>query len=156
MKTIFERLYVGDETSCRSGTADTAVVHACKSPCHQRAVGYTGSLASSHPNYLILRTGNDLFLNLIDPPVPLFKLLSFTAFMEFAKEKYSAGASLLIHCNQGGSRSPSLALLFLAKHLKAISQESFPVARADFLGLYPSYRPGAGISRFLQDNWHAL
>lgn len=156
MFNVHDRLYIAADTSCRSGTADVAVVHACKSPCHQRAVGYRGSLPSHHPYYLVLRRGHDLFLNLIDPAVPLFKLDSFAEFMSFARDRYDAGGSLLIHCNQGESRAPSLALLFLAKHLSVISGESYTAAHAAFVRLYPSYRPGLGIQRFLDENWPAL
>ena len=153
---LFDLLYVRDDTECRHGTAETAVVHACKSPCDQRALGYRGSLPSSHLNYLVLRNGSDRFLYLVDPPIPLFQPVSFKAFIEFLQEKYDAGADLLIHCNQGESRSTSLALPFLAKHEKAISEDSSAAARADFLPPCPHHRPGAGISRFLKENWRAL
>lgn len=156
MFRVHERLYVAGDRSCRTGTENIAVVHACKSPCHQREVGYRGSLPNHHPNYLVLRRGQDLFLNLVDPPVPLFKPESFIAFMSFAREYYDRGSSLLIHCNQGESRAPSLALVFLAKHLKVIPEESFAVAHAAFVGLYRAYRPGVGLQRFLTDNWAML
>ena len=35
-----ERVYIGGNAACRDGTDGLAVVHACKSPCHQRAVGF--------------------------------------------------------------------------------------------------------------------
>lgn len=156
MFEIHDRLYVAGDSLCRAGTDALAVVHACKSPCHQQAVGYRGSLPSDHPHYLVLRRGPDLFLNLIDPPVPLFKLTCFTEFMSFARDYYDTGASLLIHCNQGESRAPTLALVFLAKHLKIIPAQSYGAAQSVFVRLYPSYRPGVGIQRFLADNWVAL
>lgn len=156
MFKVHDRLYVAGEASCRSGNHDLAVVHACKSPCHQHAVGYRGSLPSDHPHYLVLRRDHDLFLNMIDPPVPLFKLASFTEFMSFAREQYQEGGSLLIHCNQGESRAPSLALVFMAKHLNVLPADSFGAAQSAFGILYPSYRPGLGIQRFLEENWAAL
>jgi len=133
-----------------------AVVHACKSPCHQRAVGYTRSLDASHPEYLCRLQPGELFLNLIDPPLPLFKIESFRQFLLFAARHYDAGATLLIHCNQGESRAPSLAMLFLACYLRVIPQDSFSVAAAAFTLLYPAYRPGQGIRQFLTQNWQAL
>ena len=113
MVTVHDRLYIGDEGTCRPGSTLLAVVHACKSPCHQRSVGYTGSLSPMHPNYLVLRNPYDLYLNIIDPPVPLFKIETFVQFLLFAGEHHDRGASVLIHCNQGESRAPTLALLFL-------------------------------------------
>jgi hypothetical protein len=156
MFEVHERVYIGSEALCRNGAVDMAVVHACKTPCHQRAVGYTGSLPNTHQHYLVMRRPFDLFLNMIDPAQPLFKLPLFTEFLLFAAEHWSAGRSLAIHCNQGESRAPSLALIFLAKHLHVLPADSFAEAAGAFRVRYPAYRPGVGIQRFLADNWTAL
>ncbi len=38
---VHERLSFGDETTCtQTMDGSLAVVHACKEPCHRRAVGY--------------------------------------------------------------------------------------------------------------------
>ena len=153
MVTRHDRLYIGDGGTCRPGSNLLAVVHACKSPCHQRSVGYTGSLSPVHHNYLVLRNPYDLYLNIIDPPVPLFKIETFAHFLLFAGEHHDRGASVLIHCNQGESRAPTLALLFLAKHLRMIPDGSFSDAKDAFASLYAGYRPGAGIQQFLTTNW---
>jgi hypothetical protein len=153
MVKVHDRLYIGDEATCQFGSAQLAVVHACKSPCHQRAVGYRGSLPPQHPNYLVLRHPHDLYLNIIDPPVPLFRTETFAQFLLFASEQHGRGGSLLIHCNQGESRAPTLALLFLAKHLRVIPGDSFLDAQTAFALRYAGYRPGAGIQQFLATNW---
>ncbi len=156
MQQVFERIWVGSERDCRPGDCEWAVVHACKSPCHQQAVGYRGNLPSSHPHYLSLTRGHDLFLNLIDPPIPLFKLDSFVAFLDFADTHWLAGRTLLIHCNQGESRAPSLVLLFLAKRRAVLDAGSYQGARKEFEALCPDYRPGAGIVAYLSENWGRL
>ncbi|MEW5980136.1 MAG: hypothetical protein AB1898_30445 [Acidobacteriota bacterium] len=156
MLQVHERLFIADEGSCRLGSAQLAVVHACKSPCHQRVLRYKGSLPPNHPNYLVLRHSYDLYLNIIDPPVPLFRIETFLSFLTFAAEHYDRGASLLIHCNQGESRAPTLALLFLSKHLRTIPDDSFGAAQAAFADLCPGYRPGKGIQQFLQENWGSI
>jgi hypothetical protein len=156
VRQICERLFVADEGSCRPGSAELAVVHACKSPCHQRAVGYRGNLSPQHPDYLVRRQPYDLYLNIIDPPVPLFKIETFVQFLVFAAEHYDRGASILIHCNQGESRAPTLALLFLAKHLRTIPAGSLYAAQAEFAPLCPEYQPGKGIQRFLETNWGTI
>jgi hypothetical protein len=153
MVEVHEGLYIGDETDCRSGSAELAVVHACKSPCHQQSVGYRGSLSSQHPEYLVLERPHDLYLNMIDPPLPLFQVETFTRFLSFARECHGQGRRLLIHCNKGESRSPNLALLFLSKHLRVIPGDEYSAAQAAFASLYAKYRPGAGIQQFLTSNW---
>ena len=148
MIEVHTGLNVGNGESCRAGSPGFAVVHAFKSPCHQNAVGYRGSLPSNDPNYLWLQRPQDLYLNLIDPPVPLFKIESFRCFLTFATAQYRDGATLLIHCNQGESRAPSLALLFLAKHLRAIPSGSFSEAKEAFSMLYPAYSRAREFSSF--------
>ena len=156
MVKIDDRIFIGALDDCRAGSEQLAMVHACKSPCHQQAVGYRGSLAASHPNYLVLQHEHDLYLNIIDPPAPLFRAETFERFLAFARQKYDSGASLLIHCNQGESRAPSLALLFLAKHIGTLPNTSYVDAQKAFGRLFPMYSPGAGIQRFLADNWSAI
>ena len=153
MHQVHTRLFVGTELDCRSGDDGWAVVHACKSPCHQRAVGYQGSLPRTHPNYLVLERGSDLYLNMIDPPQPLFMSDLFVSFLRFATRNWDAGRSLLIHCNLGESRAPSLAMLFLAKRLHAIKDSDFDVARREFDAIFPSYAPGLGIQTYLRQHW---
>ena len=111
MILVQDKLFVGNDTDCRRSGAGWAVIHACKNPCHAAAVGYSGSLPSRHPNYLVFEKGDDLFLNIIDPPAPLFKPESFSAFLTFAKQKTEESKSLLIHCNQGESRSAILGTI---------------------------------------------
>ena len=156
MIEVHERVFIGNDLECRSGDSVWAVVHACKSPCHQKAVGYHGSLQGNHPNYLVLEKGSNLYLNMIDPPKPLFMLPLFTTFMHFASRHWDNGLCLLIHCNQGESRAPSLALLFLSKHLRVICASSFDDARKDLLNSCPSYNPGLGIQSYLRQHWSEI
>lgn len=153
---VHERLFVGSEAACQKGSPEMAIVHACKSPCHQRAVGYFGHLPPEHVCYLVLEQPFDLYLSIIDPPLPLFRLETFTEFLCFAAQHYDVGRSLLIHSNQGESRAPSLALLFLAKHLHAIDARSFDAAAQCFTRLYPAYKPGSGIRLYLRKHWGEL
>lgn len=156
MIEIYPDLYVGTEFDCFCEERETwAVVHACKSPCHQKAVGYKGSLRSTHPNYLVLEKGRHLFLNMIDPEQPLFLLPLFNSAVRFI-EHHLPVRKVLIHCNQGNSRAPSLALLFLAKRARVISSESYVSAAEDFRALFPGYRPGRGIQMYLSKHWDEI
>jgi hypothetical protein len=153
MKLVYERLYIGTEEDCRHGDNEWAVVHACKSPCHQREVGYHGSLPNTHPNYLVLEKENDLILNMIDPPRPLFMPKLFADFLAFSEKHWTKEEKLLIHCNLGESRAPSLALLFVAKYLHKISNIGYENAKSEFINLFPSYSPGLGIQIYLRQHW---
>jgi len=156
MLSVWGNLYVGDDADCFSDERPGwAVVHACKNPCHAAAVGYSGSLSYSHPNYLQLRCGSHLYLNLIDPPTPLFIPASFKYALDFIDE-YIGSRKVLIHCNEAFSRAPSIALLYLANRAKVIRETSYAAACEDFLRLCPAYTPGEGIQTFLITNWESL
>ncbi len=144
-----------DISGCSYEHSDTlSIVHACKEPCHRCAVGYKEkSLASLHPNYLALTRGNHLYLNLIDPPVPLFKAESFAAFFAFVDE-HIKHRDVRIHCNKGESRAPSLTLLYRAKR-GLLPNDSYEAARVAF-GAHNPYKPGKGIETYLRENWHRL
>ncbi len=106
-----------------------------------------------HPNYLVLERKNNLYLNMIDPPQPLFKMPLFTEFLKFVKHHWNEEKNVFIHCNKGESRAPSLALLFLAKEVGEISNESFGNAKEEFKKIYPYYTPGTGIHIYINENW---
>lgn len=159
MIRIHPKLYIGNETDCTHNEISLyATVHACKYPCWAWAVGQP-RLTQNHKNYLQLETPNNLYLNIIDPAQPLFRYKTFTLFLDFAHREWQEGKDLLIHCNKGESRAPSLALLFLAKYANAIPVSqiiTYDHAAAEFAKLYPQYKPGLGIQTFLRDNWSKL
>ena len=153
MIEVYPNLYVGTESDCFFDNRDDwAVVHACKFPCHQKAVGYSGNLSRKHPNYLVLERGTHLFLNMIDPDTPLFKPPLFDSALSFM-DRYFPTHKVLIHCNKGNSRAPSLALLYLSKCIQVINSESYATAAKDFRTKFPGYQPGRGIQTYLTKHW---
>ena len=153
MYEVAKGLFIGTERDCfYSERNEWAVLHACKSPCHQRALNYRGSLSPTHPCYLTYERGNHLYLNIIDPPQPLFKPPLFIESLKFI-DKHIKDRNILIHCNLGLSRAPSIALLWLAKRTDLISNESFQSAAISFKQIYPYFQPGHGISYYLTQNW---
>lgn len=98
----------------------------------------------------------NLYLNLIDGPARYLSTPPFEAFLSFAGRHWSQGCGLLIHCNQGISRGPSLAMLFLARHSTLLPSGSYDEACAVFSRLLPGYSPGDGIRSFLREQWETL
>ncbi|MFA5952718.1 MAG: hypothetical protein WC807_20860 [Hyphomicrobium sp.] len=152
---ISNRLSYGDITTCRQRLpGNPVVIHACKEPCHRHAVGYSDkSLAAHHPAYLALEKPGHLYLNMIDPPVPLFQIASFHTLLEFTA--CAGDRPIHIHCNQGQSRAPSLAILLMAKQMSLLPNTGYGAARQAFESRYP-YTPGKGIASFLADNWNDI
>ncbi len=158
MKEIHPNLFVGNDADCAKCTHDSdfAIVHACKT-CHQSALGYTKSLIPIHPNYLIFETGRHLYLNLVDMPNEFQSKFTHPIFdraLDFIS-KYISAHKVLIHCNQGLSRSPSLGLVYLAGN-GIIANKNYETAVSAFLKLYPDYEPGNGVKLYTRNNWDYL
>jgi len=159
-------LWVADERECGPAVAAQrvlgrwpAIVHACKYPCHAAAVGYDGEHATKkitpdHPEYVWAERPGNLFLNMIDPPQPLFRVETFTRAAAFIGQARPGGPTL-VHCNQGRSRAPSLVLVFLARAGR-LPRDSFGAAREAFVALYPAYEPGLGLVTFLTERWREV
>lgn len=158
MKEVFRNLYIGNDADCAAcaKNSDFAIVHACKT-CHQKALRYTKSLPQTHPNYLVYENGNHLFLNLVDMPnefSPKFTHPIFLAAICFIG-KNIADKKVLIHCNQGQSRSTSIGLVYLAI-AGVISKDTYQNAVKDFINIYPEYIPGNGAMLYTKNNWNYL
>jgi len=151
-------LYVGNQLDERQvrDKEGWAILHACKEPFHREAVGYTGrSLADKdHPEYLLARRGDRLCLNMIDAPKPeFFRDEMIETALRFVHEQIEAKRKTLVHCNQGGSRAPSLALFYLRRHSERFEALSFEDAEDVFRAIYPAYQPANGIRAYVEQHW---
>jgi len=72
--------------------------------------------------------------------------------LDFIEKKLDEGLNVLVHCNEGFSRSPSICLLYLLKHGK-IKGDTLDDCITEFMKLYPEYAPGIGIKGFLENYW---
>ncbi len=154
LNRVTDRLYFGDLEAGHRAAPEAAVVHACKDPCHKLALGYQRSLAPAHPNYLSYEQNLHLYLNMVDPSTPKFRPESFRTFLEFT-DRHITNRPVVIHCNQGLSRAPSLALLYMAKRLQLLPNTNYAAARSAFEEQFP-YSPGKGIEAFLSAHWASL
>lgn len=98
--------------------AKWSVVHCCKDPYHKELVGYSGNLKPDHPNYKYIIVGNRMALNIVDLErfdkryLPFNKSMYLAAF-RFIERELEKGQKILVHCNEGISRSPMILLLYL-------------------------------------------
>ena len=79
----------------------------------------------------------------------------FSSFFTFMERTYERGWDVLIHCDRGESRSPSLALLYLARN-HIITSSGYADAAWAYRKIDPYYHPGRGIAVFLANNWKKL
>ena len=154
MTEIYKNLFIGNDKDCMAH--DFATVHACKT-CHKKSLGYTNALPQTHPKYLVNENGTHIYLNMVD------MLKEFSA--EFTNPMFKHAIDfihhhikdrkILIHCNQGVSRAPSVGLVYLAS-IGELPNQSFDAAAMPFMKLYSDYIPGNGILLYLRRNWDYL
>lgn len=155
MKEIYKNLFIGSISDCKF--FDTAIVHACKT-CHRNILGYRNKLLKEDKNYLIYQNNdNNLYLNLVDMErefLPEYTDPIMQTALQFI-ENHIKKTPVLIHCDQGMSRSPSIGLLYLAIN-EIIPNNNYASAKKEFEKLYPLFNPGNGITKYLQNNWDRL
>lgn len=156
MNEVFQNLFVGslEEYQELPPLDKTAfVMHAAKEPYHRQFVGYTGRACDKdHPEYLKAVRWNEIALNLVDAPDAKY---FDPELMKFAVKQcivlLISKKSVYIHCNQGESRAPGIAMLVLLG-MKVLSDD-YELAQKQFLSIYPNYKPGKGVEDFIRQEW---
>ena len=90
---------------------------------------------------------------MVRPLSPKFTNPILKAAVDFIDDNIKT-KKVLVHCNLGRSRSPSIAMVYLAKN-QIISNE-YNSAIEEFTKKYPEYSPGNGIEIYLKKNWEDL
>lgn len=158
MKEIAHNLYVGNNEDFQTleesevALEGWLVVHACKEPYHRQFVGYSSRGAPPGDEYLWSRKQDRIALNFIDADdhryIPdemiVYAVKSIRAALEDKKK-------VLIHCNQGKSRGPTLAMLVLANQLHPHFEEAVNA----FKKRYTEYEPAEGVYTYAARNWEA-
>lgn len=103
----------------------------------------------------------------------------FHKMFDFIDKARNENKNLLIVCNKGQSRSPSVGMAYLAKRTNYLSvpkieppegvvypflglkeedleRPPYGIARDKFDRFFKEYYPGQGITQFLIENWHLL
>jgi hypothetical protein len=105
------------------------------------------------PKYIgqnaILVGYNEMALNMVDAgDARYFPDDMVNAGLEFITERLAEGDPVLVHCNMGLSRSPSMAFLWMFEH--GFLDDEFQYALLQFKSIYLDYCPGNGIFQYLK------
>lgn len=157
MIEVYTNLWVGNQFDYESKPSffiDWFVVHACKEPYHRKLLGYSGHGAPKESPYYLygFDSLHNLVLNIVDADSPIFfndKMMNFA--VRCCIDNLSKGKMVLIHCNQGESRAPSLAMLVLKR--MGILPSSFTTAIEEYKKIYPPYSPSKGIFEYIKGVW---
>jgi hypothetical protein len=122
----------------------------------------------SDPCYVVHEDPRMLSINWIDSQARFFDyngegVKTFHKILNFI-QKFRGPFKVLIACNKGESRAPSVGLVYLAKRTDVLlaKDEQFEysipyvLSRGRFMTLYPNYLPGAGMTDFLINHWEEL
>lgn len=152
MKEIYKNLYIGNDSDFDKVKDDDQwrIVRACKNGVggHRDTLGYEHLSAPKGPDYLFTERGNRLSLNMIDTHDPDYipdEMVDRA--LAYIRDQIK-DHKILIACNQGKSRSPSLALLYLYSEGKL--PKLYPQALRMFRKLYPRYDPSAGAQIYVR------
>jgi len=142
MKQITDKIYVGTVQDYREADTSFAFLACAKHPVFVE-LGGSG---------LYKRRGNTLALNMIDVADPkYFNVEQFTEAMRFIDEH----DKVLIFCDQGKSRSPVIAMLYLIKS-GVFKVNNLGAAYREMKKLYPRMQPTIGIIKFVGEHLNAI
>lgn len=166
MIEVYPRLWVGDANDADKVLPRTrnpvpahvyvvggvwAMVSAAKEPYHRAMVGYTGRGAPEGPERFMARRGRHLTLNWVDvDDQTWFRATELNEAVNHINAAQRMEIDCLVHCNQGVSRSPMIALGWL--HLWGpYSDLTFDQAEEKFKAVYPPYDPTEGVRTFIRE-----
>ena len=159
MIEISNNIFIGNDYDYYSlnNKDDWCVLHCCKTPFHQTFVGYSGNLSKDHPNYAYCIKGSEMALNIVDINMFDKRYLEFNKNMlsEAFKflDTYKDQKKILIHCNQGESRGPSIGMLYIARN-GFFDYDGFEDTYYQFLNIYPNYKPKDNIFFTVRSLWN--
>ncbi len=153
---VYPNLAVGSKMDLDFGYWDgksisekPAVLHACKFPCYREKAGHVNGPAFGTPDdrYYFVESERDLYLNMVDTPDPkYFSHILFTKSFDFINKHIGSPGGVFIHCNQGQSRSPGLALMYLRLYTEFFNEGvTFSEALRIFKDIYPYINMGDGM-----------
>jgi predicted protein tyrosine phosphatase len=151
-------LWVGNRAACEIAVSNPswAVINTSKH-MHAKLVGVPENRLKGRTDYLRLEREGLLSFNWVDGDARMYdwhKPEAFTRALDFI-DTWRPLRQVLISCDQGGSRSPTIGLLYLAKRAKVIQGETFLGAQQAFLSIYPRYAP-AGIADYVRQHWDEI
>jgi hypothetical protein len=159
VEEIITRLYVGGDKDYErvKDNAGWSFLRAAKygPGGHQQTLGYHTPGAPPGKNYLWVRKGNLLALNLIDIDDPQFipdELLRKG--IEFLQERMAAGDKVLSACNAGHNRGPTMAMLYM----RSVGELPQPYNRAKkiFHTIYPPLSQDHGMEFHARRLWDEI
>ena len=151
-------LFVGDDSDdAEAQKRGYAILCACKDgPVgHRSVLQYKTLGAPKDKDYYFVTRGKRMALNLVDLDDPNYiQEAAIFPGLKFIYKHIMAGDKVLVHCNSGHSRGPTMAMMFLRTVGELPS--NFVTSERVFKSLYPKYDPASGMRSFARAHWGML
>lgn len=121
----------------------------------------TKSLFKEGDDRVLNEVNNHLYVNWVDSRDSKYfdyngnGVYVFIKILDFI-DKWIGERKVFIHCDEGVSRSPSIAMVYMAKRKGAIRDKDHVFAKYDFTNIYCTYFANKGIDDFLFRNWFKI
>ena len=155
MTEVHKNLFVGDDADYQKVKDNDSwwIIRAAKEGAggHRDTLGYKERSAPKGDDYLFVERPRKLILNLVDSPNEAMIPSSIVdKAIEYAHKHLAENKKVLVCCNRGESRAPSLAILIMHR----LGQ--LPASRAInlFRKIYPNYAPSAGFKNYIRKRLH--
>lgn len=147
MQEVYKDIFVGSKDDLRfTDEKEYAFVHATK------------TVFKKDDDEVVNEENNHLYLNWVDSKDSKYFNYNNEGVSVFIKvldfiDKWINKRKVFLHCDEGVSRSPTIAMVYMAKRVKCINNRDYIYANRDFSDIYNSYWAGKGISDFVFKNW---
>jgi hypothetical protein len=160
MQRIYQGVYVGDDTDyVRSQyREDFSFLRCCKygPGGHQQTLDYHTPAAPEGDEHFVVKRERLMALNMLDLDDPNFvDPEMIKAGLDFVREQLLSEQKVLIACNQGVSRGPTMGLMFL-KYIGDLPNISWLRSVYLYHHMYRGYDASQGIAQFARSHWSAL
>lgn len=156
MNEVYPSLFVGGDADYEAKKTDKSFsfLRCCKygDGGHQQLLGYHTLAAPEGKEKYVAHKGNLMALNLLDLHDPHYiNSGMIEAGLEFIQQQLAEGKKVLVACNHGHSRGPSIALLYM----RSIGEMPYNLGMSErvFSALYPNYSPKQGIRQYIRWHW---
>lgn len=127
-----------------------------KHPFHKELVGYEKNCPKEHFEYLYAYRDLDtvLALNMVDvQDKKYFDDKMIDEGIDFIDRSLKSGIDVVVVCNKGESRSPSMCLMYLISQGYFLGTLTFKEVVEEFKKIYPAYKANCGIYEYVCDYW---
>ncbi len=138
---------------------NTSFLLCAKNPFHKDIVGYDRNCPKGHPEYLCAHRPLQhlMALNMIDAKDPkFFSDEMIDKGLEFIQNEMDNRRDVIVVCNLGESRSPTMCLMYLMAHGDIPKDKEFKEIANDYIIIAPEWNPNDGILSYCERFWERV